>query len=40
MVAVLLGEASALPALIELKRRLPDDDRAEVRIEPVAALAV
>jgi hypothetical protein len=40
MVAVLLGEARALPELIELKGLLPDDDGAEDRIEPVAALAV
>lgn len=40
MVAVLLGEARALPELIELTSLLPGEDRAEERIEPVAALAV
>jgi hypothetical protein len=40
MVAVLLGEVPALPELIALKGPLPDDDGAEARIEPVAALAV
>jgi hypothetical protein len=40
MVAVLLGEVPALPELIELKGLSPDDDGAEARIEPVAALAV
>jgi len=40
MVAVLLGEAQALPELIELEGLSPDDDGAKDRIEPVAALAV
>ena len=40
MVAVLLGEATALPELIELKGLSQDSGGAEEQIEPVAALAV